>query len=48
MLDPLGYIMSWNMGAEDIYKYTSEDIIGKYFSILSTPEEEQQKKPQNI
>lgn len=32
MLDPSGYIVSWNGGAERIKGYQAEDIIGRHFS----------------
>jgi len=34
LLDPGGYITSWNPGAEKIKGYHSEEIIGKHFSIF--------------
>jgi hypothetical protein len=36
VLDPRGRIRSWNRGAERIKGYTSEQIIGKHFSIFYT------------
>ncbi len=33
-----GYITSWNKGAERLYGYTSEEIIGKPVSLLMPPE----------
>jgi PAS domain S-box-containing protein len=33
-LDPEGYILSWNAGAERIKGYAPEEIIGKHFSIF--------------
>jgi PAS domain S-box-containing protein len=32
MLDPLGYVSSWNAGAERFKGYTAEEIIGHHFS----------------
>lgn len=32
MLDPEGYIVSWNTGAQRIKQYTAKDIIGQHFS----------------
>ena len=32
MLDPDGCVMSWNTGAERIYGYLAEEIIGQHFS----------------
>ena len=33
-LDPEGYILSWNAGAQRIKGYTAEEAIGKHFSIF--------------
>ena len=38
MLDPTGHITTWNAGAQRIKGYTSEEIIGKHFSIFYPPE----------
>ena len=38
MLDPRGYVASWNAGAERIKGYTASEIIGKHFSIFYPPE----------
>lgn len=43
MLDPNGFIVTWNMGARRIKKYSEEEVIGKHFSIFY-PEELQKKK----
>jgi PAS domain S-box-containing protein len=32
MLDPLGYVSSWNAGAQRFKGYTAEEVIGKHFS----------------
>lgn len=34
-----GTIFSWNKGAEEIYGYSADEIIGKHISILMSPEE---------
>jgi PAS domain S-box-containing protein len=34
MLDPAGYIASWNRGAERIKLYTASEIIGRHFSVF--------------
>jgi PAS domain S-box-containing protein len=44
MLDPDGYVSTWNAGAERIKGYSAADIIGKHFSIFY-PEEEKNTKP---
>lgn len=36
MIDPNGYIMSWNQGAQNIKGYTEEEAIGKNFSMFYT------------
>jgi PAS domain S-box-containing protein len=38
MLDPNGYIATWNRGAERIKGYTRGEIIGKHFSVFYPPE----------
>jgi PAS domain S-box-containing protein len=38
MLDPQGVIQSWNLGAERLKGYKSDEIIGKHFSIFYPPE----------
>jgi PAS domain S-box-containing protein len=40
MLDPQGRVASWNPGAEALNGYSREEIIGKHFSILYTPDRE--------
>jgi PAS domain S-box-containing protein len=39
LLDPEGYIKSWNAGAERIQGYTESEIIGKHLSIFYTEED---------
>jgi PAS domain S-box-containing protein len=38
MLDPRGYVSSWNVGAMRIKWYQAGEIIGKHFSIFYPPE----------
>ncbi len=38
MLDPEGAIVTWSRGAERIDGYTAEEIIGRHYSCLFTPE----------
>jgi PAS domain S-box-containing protein len=46
MLDPNGYIASWNRGAERIKGYTADEIIGRHFSVFYGPEDVAARKPQ--
>ncbi|WP_429302281.1 PAS domain S-box protein [Paraburkholderia sp. GAS199] len=45
MLDPDGYIVSWNAGAARIKGYTRDEIIGQHFSRFYVPEEAAAGKP---
>ncbi|WP_063798025.1 PAS domain S-box protein [Streptomyces sp. 150FB] len=45
MLDPKGYVSTWNAGAERIKGYRAEDIIGKHFSVFYPPEDIAARKP---
>ena len=45
-LDVNGCILSWNPGAERVHGYSSDEIIGRYFSILFTPEDLASGKPE--
>jgi PAS domain S-box-containing protein len=38
ILDPEGFILSWNTGAQKLKGYTAEEIIGKHFSTFYSPE----------
>jgi PAS domain S-box-containing protein len=46
MLDPEGYIVSWNAGAEHIKGYAPEEIIGSHFSQFYPPEDVAARKPE--
>ncbi|MBV8916250.1 MAG: PAS domain S-box protein [Acetobacteraceae bacterium] len=46
MLDPDGYIVSWNPGAERIKEYTEAEIIGEHFSRFYTEEDRAAGIPQ--
>jgi PAS domain S-box-containing protein len=46
MLDPGGYITSWNIGAQKIKGYAESDILGKHFSCFYTPEDQMAGIPQ--
>ena len=45
MLDPAGYISSWNAGAERIKGYSADEIIGQHFSVFYPPEDVAAGKP---
>jgi PAS domain S-box-containing protein len=46
MLNPAGYVSSWNSGAQRIKGYTPEEIIGRHFSHFYTEEDRQAGLPQ--
>ena len=45
MLDPNGFVTSWNAGARRIKGYAAEEIIGRHFSQFYTEEDRQHGKP---
>jgi len=45
MLDPNGYVASWNSGAHRIKGYEAQEIIGKHFSIFYPEEDVRNGKP---
>lgn len=47
MLDPEGWIISWNKGAERIKGYSSKEILGSHFSRFYMPEDLARHQPQN-
>lgn len=46
MLDPQGYVQSWNKGAEAIKGYKADEITGKHFSTFYPDEDLRQNKPE--
>jgi PAS domain S-box-containing protein len=46
LLNPLGRIMSWNVGAERMNGYKAEEIIGKHFSCFYSVDAITQGKPE--
>lgn len=48
MLDPAGYVMTWNAGAERINGYTANEIIGQHFSVFYPAEEKATKPPAEL
>jgi len=47
MLDPNGYVASWNRGAEKINGYKADEIIGQHFSIFYLEEDVASNHPQH-
>src|SRR5437588_8020870 len=45
MLDPQGYVVTWNSGAERIKGYSSDEIIGQHFSRFYPPEDVKSGQP---
>jgi len=45
MLDPQGYVSSWNAGGERIKGYAASEIIGQHFSRFYTPSDRAAAKP---
>jgi PAS domain S-box-containing protein len=45
LLDPQGYILTWNPGAQRAKLYTAEEIIGRHFSIFYTATDMERKWP---
>lgn len=45
MLDPQGRVLSWNPGAERLFGYQAQEIIGKPLSVLYGAEDKQRHKP---
>ncbi|MEA2764492.1 MAG: hypothetical protein QOK07_896 [Gemmatimonadaceae bacterium] len=46
LLDPSGYIASWNRGAQRIKGYSAGEIIGRHFSVFYGPEDIAARKPE--
>ena len=45
MLDPEGYVASWNAGAERIKGYTTQEILGEHFSRFYSEEDRKSNVP---
>jgi PAS domain S-box-containing protein len=39
LLDPEGYVNSWNEGAQRIKQYTEQEIVGRHFSLFYPPDD---------
>jgi PAS domain S-box-containing protein len=48
ILDARGNIASWNVGAEHLKGYQSNEIIGRHFSAFFTPEARQNGRPEQL
>jgi PAS domain S-box-containing protein len=48
MLDPEGFIVTWNSGAERIKGYKAVEIIGQHFSRFFIPEDQAKKLPEKM
>jgi PAS domain S-box-containing protein len=48
MLDPRGFVTTWNAGAERIKGYKATDIIGQHFSRFFTNSDQEQGLPEKI
>ena len=49
ILDPNGFVVSWNTGAQRIKGYSAKEIVGKHFSRFYTPDDNRINKPkQNL
>jgi PAS domain S-box-containing protein len=48
MLDPEGFITTWNAGAERVKGYRAVEIIGQHFSRFFTPEDRSSGVPERI
>ncbi len=47
MLDPLGRVITWSRGSEDLFGYSTKEILGRPVSVLYTAEENQWGKPES-
>jgi two-component system, chemotaxis family, CheB/CheR fusion protein len=46
-VDPSGYVLSWNVGAERLFGYTEREILNQAADILYTPEDQASGIPQS-
>jgi PAS domain S-box-containing protein len=47
MLDPHGYVRSWNSGGQRIKGYSQEEIVGQHFSKFYLPEDIENRMPES-
>lgn len=48
MLDPNGFVTSWNSGAERIKGFQTEEVVGKHFSTFYTEEDRKSGMPERV
>jgi len=48
LLDPKGFVTSWNAGAERIKGFQTEEIVGQHFSKFYTEEDQKAGMPQKV
>jgi PAS domain-containing protein len=48
MLDPHGIVTSWNTGAQRIYGYAPDEIVGRHFSLLFTENDRADQVPREV
>jgi PAS domain S-box-containing protein len=46
-LDLQGNIMTWNLGAENVFGHSEHEIVGKPFALLFTPEDQHKGEPEH-
>ncbi len=46
VLDPAGYVATWNPGAERIKGYAPDEIIGRHYSVFFPPEARADRQPE--
>jgi PAS domain S-box-containing protein len=48
MVDPSGRVADWNAGAERIFGYPEEEIVGREYNLLFAPEDRRQGVPEQV
>jgi PAS domain S-box-containing protein len=48
MLDPEGYVATWNRGAERMKGYRADEVVGKHLSVLYPPEDVERGLPAQL
>ena len=46
LLDPRGYVASWNAGVERIHQYREDEVLGEHFSLFYPPEDVRSRRAQ--